>query len=91
MQQIKHSPRVSGTIALCEKKIHKIQGVQFIGDVREATQNECKQYFQAFPVAKALQSSYWAIDLLWVKMTDNTLGFKTKIVWGVNPFEQDGQ
>lgn len=90
MRQILKNSRVSGTIALCEKKIHKIQGVQFIGDVREAAQSERKQYFQAFPVAKAIESSYWAIDLVWVKMTDNTLGFKTKIVWGVNPFEQDG-
>ena len=91
MQQILRNAKVSGTIALCEKKIHKIQGVQFIGDVREAKESERKLYFRSYPVAKGMKSDYWAIDLVWVKMTDNTLGFKTKIVWGINPFERDAR
>ncbi len=81
MRQIAKNPTVSGTIALCEKKIHKIQGVQFLGNVREASIDQCRLYVNTFPIAKVMNPSIWALELVWVKMTDNTLGFKTKIEW----------
>lgn len=81
MRQIATSPRVAGTIHLCERTVHKIQGVQFVGVVREADAQQRSRYLEAFPLARAMDPPIWAIWLEWVKMTDNTLGFKTKITW----------
>ena len=81
MQLILHNPQVSGTIHLCERTIAKIQGVQFKGEVMKATQEQERCYFQAFPIAKAMSPTIWAINLTWIKMTDNTFGFKKKIIW----------
>ncbi len=83
MELIKRDPRVAGTIHLCEREIAKIQGVQFRGVVSGATQKQKECYFRHFPFAKVLKPKIWAIKLQWIKMTDNTLGFKTKIEWSI--------
>ncbi len=81
MRQIARNPKVAGTIHVCERSVHKIQGVQFRGVVKEATKKQRERYLHAFPFAAVLQPVVWAIALEWVKMTDNTLGFKTKTIW----------
>jgi uncharacterized protein YhbP (UPF0306 family) len=81
MQQIMKNPQVAGTIALCEKRVAKIQGVQFRGEVKEADKRQRRLYLQTFPIARAIDHTLWQIHLSWIKMTDNTLGFKTKILW----------
>ncbi len=81
MKQISKNPIVAGTIALCEKRVHKIQGVQFLAKTVQASGEQEKLYLKTFPVAKAMKPTIWALRLEWVKMTDNTLGFKTKLVW----------
>ena len=81
MQLITQNPNVAGTIALCEEVVHTIQGVQFKGVVKEASKEQEMLYLRRFPIAVAMQPMLWALELTWVKMTDNTLGFKTKISW----------
>ncbi len=81
MQDIAKNPNVAGTIALCQEAVHTIQGVQFKGVVKEASKEQERLYLRRFVVAVAMQPILWALELSWVKMTDNTLGFKTKISW----------
>ena len=75
------NPKVAGTIACCEQDIAKLQGVQFIGELRQATKEERRIYYQKYPLAKTIGEPIWAIELEWIKMTDNTLGFKKKKEW----------
>jgi len=81
MELIKRDSRVAGTIHLCEREIAKIQGVQFRGVVSGATQKQRECYFRHFPITRGMKPPIWAIKLNWIKMTDNTLGFKKKIIW----------
>jgi len=39
-------------------------------------------YYQKFPFAETMPAPIWGIKLDWVKVTDNTLGFGTKLIWG---------
>ncbi len=81
MRHIASNPKVAGTIAPYASQIYKIQGVQFQGEVYRAKPRQKRLYCEAFPIAKTIPGDFWSVGLLWVKMTDNTLGFKTKLIW----------
>ncbi len=70
---------VAGTIALETKVIGKIQGIQFTGLYQKASPQEVKTYFKRFPYALAMNPSLWSIAIEYLKFTDNTLGFGTKL------------
>lgn len=76
---------VAGTINTEVTTVAKIQGVQFTGEFIIPTKEEGKQfyaiYYDKFPFARAKPSMVWGIQLLTVKMTDNTLGFGKKLMW----------
>lgn len=77
--------KVAGSIFNGETTIVKIQGIQFTGEFINPTEIEAKHfyelYYQQNPFAKAKPSPIWAIQLNWIKMTDNTLGFGKKLIW----------
>lgn len=70
---------IAGTVALETNIVGKIQGVQFTGVFKEATEAEKKAYFKRFPYALAMQPSLWSIEIRYLKFTDNTLGFGKKL------------
>jgi uncharacterized protein len=76
---------VGGSIQNGVTTITKIQGIQFIGEFinpnSEQENQFYKTYYQKFPFAKAKPSPIWGIQLSWIKMTDNTLGFGKKLIW----------
>ena len=76
-----HNPFVAGSIHRCEKQISRIQGIQFLGELQAATTKQHSIYYKRFPIAKTMDPAIWIIKLKWIKMTDNTLGFKKKIIW----------
>ena len=82
IQQLKENSHVSGNILLETKDVTKIQGVQFrgIASVNDNSGLE-KLYFEAFPHAKTMQPQLWKIQVNYLKMTDNTLGFAKKLIW----------
>lgn len=88
IQQAIESTSVSGTINKENKTVAKIQGIQFAGEFINPTEEQQKTlysiYYKRFPFAKAKPAPIWAIQLTWIKMTDNTLGFGTKLEWGDN-------
>jgi len=77
--------RVAGTIALETKIVGKIRGIQFSGVMKELEGEALKQakaaYLKRFPIALLATLHLWAIEPDYIKMTDNRLGFGTKLVW----------
>lgn len=70
---------VAGSVALETKIVGKIQGVQFCGLFQEATEAQRHAYFKRFPYALAMNPKLWSIAISYLKFTDNTLGFGTKL------------
>jgi hypothetical protein len=77
--------RVAGAIALETLVIGKIRGVQFTGtldkpegEILKAAQ---KAYRKKFPFAIFLKTTLWCLYPDHIKMTDNRLGFGTKLIW----------
>lgn len=76
--------KTSGTIALDTKIIGKIKGIQFLGEISIANEKDAEIYFKKFPYAKILKPELFKIKISWLKFTDNSLGFGTKIEWKRN-------
>ena len=78
--------KVSGSISLETKVIGKIQGVQLLGEIEmlkgENLKVANKQYLKAYPYVRMMKIELWIMQLTFIKMTNNTLGFGKKIVWG---------
>ncbi len=79
MKEATDNHYVAGTIALETKIIGKIQGVQFTGILRSTTKEESALYFKRFPYALAMNPKLWTIEITYLKLTDNTLGFGKKL------------
>ena len=83
--EFRSNPSVAGTIALETKRVGRIRGIQFTGTVREPEGEELtrarKIYLKRFPYALAADLHLWIISPDHIKLTDNRLGFGTKILW----------
>ena len=77
---------VAGSIVLETNVIGKIQGVQFQGKISEPKGDLLKKvksrYLKRFPVAMLMKTTLWAVELTFLKFTDNRLGFGKKLIWG---------
>ncbi|MBN2892952.1 MAG: pyridoxamine 5'-phosphate oxidase family protein [Bacteroidales bacterium] len=76
---------ISGSIVLETSVVGKIQGIQFNGNMYEAKDDLLKKYkktyLKRFPFAILISTAIWYIDLTFIKMTDNRLGFGKKLIW----------
>ncbi len=76
---------VAGTVVLETWIIGKIRGIQFQGIVSELEEERLQKarsaYLKRFPVATLMDTRLWAVDLKYIKMTDNRLGFGRKLIW----------
>ena len=77
--------RVGGTIQNGVTEVSKLQGIQFVGEFIDSTNIEqdifYEIYYEKFPFAKIKLAPIWVIELNWIKMTDNNLGFGKKLIW----------
>jgi uncharacterized protein YhbP (UPF0306 family) len=84
-QDFTANPNVAGTIARETKEVAKIQGVQLLGTIQKLNGGKLKiakeQYLKAFPYARLMKPHLWAMELNFIKMTHNKLGFGKKLVW----------
>ena len=76
---------VAGSVVLETQIIGKIRGIQFQGTVSEP-EGELAEitesaYLKRFPVAMLMETRLWIINLTYIKLTDNRLGFGKKIIW----------
>jgi uncharacterized protein YhbP (UPF0306 family) len=79
---------VSGTVALETRIVGKIQGIQFEGRIRRLEGEEEsmaeKAYVRRFPVARLMPALHlWGVEPVYIKMTDNQLGFGKKLIWDI--------
>lgn len=79
------NPYVAGSIVLETKTIGKIQGIQFNGIIQKLKDKELKEakklYLNNFPYAVIMKTTLWAVELDFIKMTHNILGFGKKLIW----------
>ena len=79
------NPYVAGSVVLETKVIGKIRGLQFEGVVSkpgEVLYKKVKKvYLERFPVAMLMDTNLWILKITHAKMTDNRLGFGTKLTW----------
>lgn len=81
IQNILRNHRVSGTVALETDEVGKIEGIQFKATMAAIDHRDGAIYFKAYPFAKVMNPQLWSIRLMDVKLTDNRLGFGTKLSW----------
>lgn len=85
INDVKENNYVSGSIVLETSVVGKIQGIQFNGIMHESKDNLLKKYkkiyLKRFPFAILKATAIWHIDLTFIKMTDNRLGFGKKLIW----------
>lgn len=79
--EIVKNNRVAISIVLETKVIGKLQGVQITGRAVEASAEDRKLYISKFPYAALAELSLWRVEIDFIKLTDNTLGFGKKLIW----------
>lgn len=76
---------VAGSIVLETSVIGKIQGIQFQGKFIKPENKKLKtaktHYLLQFPFATLMNTTLWIVELTYIKMTDNRLGFGKKLIW----------
>lgn len=85
IQQASHNIYVAGTIVLETTIVGKVQGVQFQGIISQPQgkfyDKAKRAYLKRFPVAMLMDTHIWVVDITYLKMTDNRLGFGKKLIW----------
>lgn len=85
---MKQNPIVAGTISPDQLNFLQIKGVQFEGELlmedHPLTKKAALNYYKKNPAALAMPGEIWTIQINVIKMTDNTLGFGTKLNWERN-------
>ena len=76
---------VAGSVVLETMIVGKIRGIQFQGNVSEPEGELLSRaktgYLKRFPVAALMDTHLWIVNLTYIKMTDNRLGFGKKLIW----------
>jgi len=84
-QEFKKNSKVAGSVVLETMIIGRIRGIQFQGIVSEPEGEILSlartAYLKRFPPATLLDTHLWIVDLTYIKMTDNRLGFGRKLIW----------
>lgn len=88
IQDVQEQDYVAGAIALETKIIGKIRGIQFTGVIKKLESEELKfakkSYLKRFPFAIIKRTPLWGVEVDFIKMTDNRLGFGVKKIWRKN-------
>lgn len=84
-QQGLANERVSVSILPDKLITGKVQGIQMAGlffrPDGELLSSLKKVYYKKYPFALAIGGELWAVKPIWIKFTDNTLGFGKKLIW----------
>jgi len=76
---------VAGSIVLETSIVGKIQGIQLSGKMYEPKyellKKANKRYLKRFPFAVLMNTQIWVLEIDFIKMTDNRLGFGKKLIW----------
>lgn len=76
---------VAASIVLETNVIGKIRGLQITGKMfvpeGELMKSVSRKYLLRFPFAKLMNTKLWVLKPDFMKLTDNRLGFGTKLIW----------
>lgn len=79
--------QVAGTITPDVLDKTRIQGIQFTGVLFSSSARDHyaakAAYYTRYPFALTVPGDLWVIELHTLKLTDNTLGFGTKLNWKI--------
>ncbi len=79
------NPKVAGSVVLETMVTGKIRGIQFQGIVSEPEGEMLSKarwaYLKRFPPAILMDTHLWIVNLSYIKMTDNRMGFGKKLIW----------
>jgi uncharacterized protein YhbP (UPF0306 family) len=85
VNDVLENSNVAGSVVLETKTVGKIQGIQFQGSMERPDKTieskTKKAYLKKFPYAVLMKTSLWIVNLNYIKMTDNRLGFGKKLIW----------
>jgi uncharacterized protein YhbP (UPF0306 family) len=88
VQDVLKNDYVAGSVVLETNVVGKIQGIQFNGRMYmpegELKKKANKRYLKRFPYAKLMETQLWVLELDFLKLTDNRLGFGKKLIWRKN-------
>ncbi len=83
--EMKDSGFAAGSIVLETRNVGKIQGLQLQGKVHMPEGEELararRRYLKRFPYAAATGLTLWVMRPVFMKLTDNRLGFGKKLIW----------
>ncbi|MCB8999493.1 MAG: pyridoxamine 5'-phosphate oxidase family protein [Bacteroidales bacterium] len=86
IQDLEGGNEVAASIVLETSVVGKIQGIQLRGRLFEPEGEMLKSantaYLKRFPFAALMETTLWVLEVEYVKMTDNRLGFGKKLIWG---------
>ena len=74
--------KVAASVVLETRIVGRVQGCQIRGTAIAGDEEARRCYLKRFPYAAAMGDiSLWAVEIDYIKLTDNTLGFGKKLVW----------
>ncbi|MFI3303359.1 MAG: pyridoxamine 5'-phosphate oxidase family protein [Rikenellaceae bacterium] len=75
------NPKVAASIVLETKVVGKLQGLQISGRAVPGDERDRACYIETFPFAAVAPLTLWRLEMEFVKLTDNRLGFGKKLIW----------
>jgi len=85
VNDVLENKNVAGSVVLETNTVGKIRGIQFRGVMerpgKDIESKAKKAYLKRFPYAVLMKTSLWVLNLNYIKMTDNRLGFGKKLIW----------
>lgn len=73
--------RVALSIVLETRVVGRVQGLQVVGRATRGDEEAKHLYLKRFPYAAVAPLTLWVVEPTMMKLTDNTLGFGTKLIW----------
>lgn len=80
-QEMAENRRVALSIVLETRVVGRVQGLQIEGIAEQGDEEAKRTYIKRFPYAAVAPLTLWMVEPTMLKLTDNTLGFGTKLIW----------
>lgn len=80
-QEMAANGRVALSVVLETRVVGRVQGLQVEGIAEPGDEEAKRTYIKRFPYAAVAPLTLWMVEPTMLKLTDNTLGFGTKLIW----------
>ena len=80
-QEMAENRRVALSVVLETRVVGRVQGLQVEGIAEQGDEEAKRTYIKRFPYAAVAPLTLWMVEPTMLELTDNTLGFGTKLIW----------